>query len=213
MTHADDRLHHLLLAAGEEWRDSDRDQSDPAQSDQARHDDLSRLLGKAIADADKRDTRHRARLRIAIAATAIAAAGLAVGLVASLPHSAREGGSSASCVGPFLSLRADRVVPREGSSRTTRVSPGETLRLYGSHYVTRCGDLIQAGRVINPIRPMKHVTLTLRSGGTSSVLAEVRPDADGSFVTVVRIPPGTGPGRARIADGHRNVLRLQVTPR
>lgn len=106
------------------------------------------------------------------------------------------GGSSASCVGPYLNDQ-----PPSGAFHGPRrtVSPGGTITIHGHWYTATCNDT--GGH--DPLTPLAPVHLTLRlPGGTSKDLGERHPHGrDMGFAVTVRVPVGTPPGTATVRDG------------
>lgn len=126
-----------------------------------------------------------------------------VGVLSLLPLLAAcessQGGSDASCVGPYLNDQ-----PPAGMFRAPRpaVGPGGSLTLYGHWYTSTCSD---TGGNTSP-KPLPPVRLTISlPGGPVLHLGPFTPEGrDMGFSTKVQLPARTSAGIVTVRDDGHN---------
>lgn len=111
-----------------------------------------------------------------------------------------QGGSDASCVGPYLNDQ-----PPAETFRPPRptVGPGSSLTLYGHWYTSTCNDT--GGNA--PLKALPPVRLTISlPGGPTMHLGPFTPmGRDMGFSTKVQLPAQTSAGIVTVRDDGHNV--------
>lgn len=119
--------------------------------------------------------------------------------------------SGASCAAPWLTtVRPDRTGrPGPGMTRRNaiRVSPGQTLRVYGYGYQT-CHDTNHQP----PASPFSGLKVFVTQGHNRQTLGLVSAQQHGDFSTAVHLPAGLRPGPATVDTSYAGdvPLHLQV---
>lgn len=116
-------------------------------------------------------------------------------------------GDNAACVSPYID---DQRPNGTHGAPPAKVSPGDTITLFGHWYADACNDTNRATAPAGPLPPVR-LTLTLPDGTTRDLGMATPKCAELGFTVTVQVPQSASAGTASVSDNRARPATYHFT--